>query len=97
MKHLLAARRQQQRRRRRHSFARSLKRFETLITRHRFDDRSLGLCLFLVELAFGDNAAAVTGTAIPNGAAEMPEAAVRLEVAFLLDIHTRKKKQKNCE
>ncbi len=64
--------------------------------RHSFA-RCLGLCLFLVELAFGDNAAAVTGTAIPNGAAEMPEAAVRLEVAFLLDIHTRKKKQKNCE
>jgi hypothetical protein len=64
-------------------------------------DRSRRLCLFLIELAFSNNAAAVTGAAIPIAAAEMPEAAVlRLKVTLLLHIHaiySQSKNKRSCE
>lgn len=67
---------------------------------HGVGNRSCRLCLILVELAFGNDAAAVAGAEIPKAAAEMPEAAVRLKVALLLDVHAIKcteQVNKHCE
>jgi hypothetical protein len=63
-------------------------------------DRSSRLCLLLIKLAFSNNAAAVTGAAIPIAAAEMPEAAVRIKVTLLLHIHAiylQSKNKSSCE